>query len=90
MIGWEAGAKPGPNPEHPMSIAELLPPLRELNRADKLRVMQFLVDELALAETGDAGPADDYSSWSPHGDYGAAQQLTELLATRSAGSGEDG
>ena len=33
-----------------MSVAELLPALRELSRADKLRVMQFLVQDLAQEE----------------------------------------
>lgn len=31
----------------PMTIAELFPALRELTRADKLKVMQFLIAELA-------------------------------------------
>ena len=33
-----------------MSVAELFPTLRNLSRAEKLRVMQFLVQELASEE----------------------------------------
>lgn len=33
-----------------MSIAELLPTLKKLSRADKLKAMQFLVEELATEE----------------------------------------
>jgi hypothetical protein len=33
-----------------MSVAELLPALRTLSRAEKLRVMQFLVQELTIEE----------------------------------------
>ncbi|GAA6620122.1 hypothetical protein NUACC26_059380 [Scytonema sp. NUACC26] len=33
-----------------MSIADLLPTLQKLSRADKLKVMQFLVQEMATEE----------------------------------------
>lgn len=34
-----------------MEVMELLPQLRQLSRADKLYVMQFLVSELAQEQT---------------------------------------
>lgn len=33
-----------------MTITEVLPTLRQLNRADKIRVVQFLVNEIAREE----------------------------------------
>jgi hypothetical protein len=67
-------------PELKMSITHLLPALKTLSRAEKLRVMQFLVQELAmeeevsLLETGAT-----YHIWSPLNSHKAAQTLATLL-----------
>ena len=43
-----------------MELTELLPTLRELNRSDKLRVMQFLVSELAKEENALLNVSESY------------------------------
>ena len=61
-----------------MTMAELIPNLTDLNRADKLRVMQFLVSELAkeepLLEVGVTYPV-----WSPYDSFEAAEILLKAL-----------
>jgi len=49
-----------------MAVTELLPTLRDLNRADKLRVMHFLVTELAKEEQVLLTAETSYPVWSPH------------------------
>lgn len=63
-----------------MSVVELLSTLQMLSRADKLKVMQFLVQELAAEEEAlllQSGAT--YSVWSPYNSHGAAQKLADLL-----------
>lgn len=63
-----------------MSLNELAPLLSSLDRADKLRVMQLLIQELAKEEdallSGNA-----YPIWSPYGSFEAANVLLEALNT---------
>ncbi len=61
-----------------MSVTELLPSLRKLSRADKLRVMQFLVQELAQEE-GLLQTAQSYAVWSPFEAHDAARTLLAVL-----------
>lgn len=63
-----------------MSVVELLSTLQTLSRADKLKVMQFLVQELAAEEEAlllQSGAT--YSVWSPYNSHDAAQKLADLL-----------
>ena len=63
-----------------MSYSELLPTLQTLSRADKLKVMQFLVQELAAEEEAlSLQPGATYSVWSPYNSHDAAQKLAALL-----------
>lgn len=62
-----------------MSVMELLPVLRELGRADKLRVMQFLVSEIAREE-GLLLAGAEYPVWSPFNAFDAANTLLSVLA----------
>ena len=61
-----------------MSIADVLPKLKELDRKDKIRAIQFLANEVAkeelLFEEGKV-----YECWSPFDSSDAAKQLNELL-----------
>ena len=63
-----------------MSLSELLPMLQTLPRADKMRLIQLLVVDLAreegvpLVEVG-----TPYPIWSPYDAYGAATTLLKLL-----------
>ncbi len=52
-----------------MTIDTLIPTLRELSRAEKLRAIQFLAAELEKEET----------IWSLHESHTAASQLQQLL-----------
>ncbi len=61
-----------------MSETELFSTLRNLPRADKLKVMQFLVTELAQEEPS-LQPGATYPIWSPLNSHGAAQKLSQLL-----------
>ena len=63
-----------------MSVADLFPTLRNLSRAEKLRVMQFLVQELADEEEALLlQPGSTYHVWSPYNSHNAAQKLAALL-----------
>lgn len=53
--------------------------LGQLNRADKLRIMQFLVIELAKEEGSLLKSDAQYPVWSPYNSYEAAGSLLKLL-----------
>lgn len=58
---------------------ELLEELHKLNRADKLRVIQLLVGELAAEEAALLSPGATYEVWSPYDAPEAAATLLKLL-----------
>jgi len=62
-----------------MSFDELLPTLKELNRVDKLRAMQFLVIELAREEGVLLNAGAAYPIWSPFNAFDAANALLDAL-----------
>ena len=62
-----------------MELTELLPTLRELNRIDKLRLMQFLVSELAKEENALLNVGEAYPIWSPYNSFEAASTLLDAL-----------
>jgi hypothetical protein len=63
-----------------MSVTELLSTLGNLSRAEKLQVMQFLVQELAAEEEASLlQPGATYHVWSPYNSHDAAQKLATLL-----------
>jgi hypothetical protein len=67
-----------------MSVTELLPDLQKLSRADKFRVMQFLVSDLSKEEESDNSSGvlqsgSVYPVWSPYDSHEAAYQLMQLL-----------
>ena len=62
-----------------MTVSELLPALSHLNRADKLRVVQHLVTELAHEEVGHFADGADYPVWSPYAAFDAADALLAAL-----------
>lgn len=67
-----------------MTITELLPTLRDLNRANKLRVMQFLVAELAKDEGALLAAEATYPVWSPHTAFDAAETLLAAIVADTA------
>ncbi|PZV17509.1 MAG: hypothetical protein DCF22_03550 [Leptolyngbya sp.] len=62
-----------------MLTVELFPILKSLPRADKLRVMQFLIAELAKEEEPTLQAGATYSLWSPLNSHEAAHTLSQLL-----------
>ena len=69
-----------------MTLLDLLPTLRNLPRADKLKVMQFLIAELAREEEPALQQGATYSVWSPLNSHEAAHKLAQLLASEQSKS----
>jgi hypothetical protein len=53
--------------------------LHKLNRVDKLRVVQLIIDDLALEEEFNIVSGAQYEVWSPYDAAEAATILTKLL-----------
>jgi hypothetical protein len=62
-----------------MTTADILPTLRELPRAEKLKVMQFLIAELAKEEEQTLQAGATYALWSSLNSHEAAHKLGQLL-----------
>jgi hypothetical protein len=61
-------------------ITELLPKLQALPRADKLRLMQFLIFELAREEGITLLQSnEEYPIWTPYSAFDAATTLLNAL-----------
>ena len=72
-----------------MSVTELLPTLQKLSRAEKLRVMQFLISELAKEENkASLEQGATYRVWSPLNSHEAAHKLAQLLEEDKKGSND--
>ena len=70
-----------------MSLAEMVPDLQALPRADKLRVIQLLAAELAREEGMDVIPVGaSCPIWSPFDAFDAANSLMHLLEQERAPS----
>ena len=63
-----------------MTIVELMPTLQALPRLDKLRLVQFLIGEIAREEDpGMFEPEASYAIWSPYDSDEAATTLQAML-----------
>ncbi|MEB3220189.1 MAG: hypothetical protein VKN72_28690 [Nostocales cyanobacterium 94392] len=62
-----------------MTTAELLLTLKDLPRTEKLKVMQFLIAELAKEEEPTLQAGATYSLLSPLNSHEAAHKLGQLL-----------
>jgi hypothetical protein len=62
-----------------MVSAELISTLRDLNRADKFYIMQFLISELAQQETDLVKSGLSYPVWSPYDATEAADTMLKVL-----------
>jgi len=68
-----------------MSFVELVPTIKMLPRADKLRLMQFLVIDLAQEEGVPLLAADaEYPIWTPLNAFEAAETLWQMLEEHKA------
>jgi hypothetical protein len=65
-----------------MSLTELIPEIKMLERADKLRLMQILVADLAQEEgTTLISAESEYTIWTPLHAFDAADKLLQMLQT---------
>jgi hypothetical protein len=62
-----------------MTIAEVLPKLKALNHKDKIRVIQFLANEVAREENVYFEVGKTYEVFSPYESFEAAGQLRRLF-----------
>ena len=63
-----------------MSLTELLPAIHALPRADKLRLMQALVADIANEEAVALASTDmSHAIWTPYDAYDAAATLLHVL-----------
>ena len=70
-----------------MSLTKLFPVIKMLPRADKLRLLQFLVIDLAQEEGIPLLSADaEYPIWTPLNAFDAADTLLQMLKTHKAES----
>jgi hypothetical protein len=68
-------------------LLELLPTVHALSRADKLRLMQLLIADLAQEEGVPLlEPGASYPIWTPLGTYDAAEVLLQELQKKERGS----
>ena len=67
-----------------MSLAELLPSLRELPAAEKLQLIRILAEEVA-ADVAPLDPQGTYVVATPAFERGAAELLMSELQTASRG-----
>jgi hypothetical protein len=64
---------------------ELMDELQNLSRADKLRVVQMLVNDLATDETALLMAHTEYEIWSPYDSASAAKALMQMLHSPARG-----
>lgn len=68
-----------------MALTDLFPAIQMLPRADKLRLMQFLVIDLAQEDGVSLLATDaEYPVWTPLNAFDAAETLLQLLETHKA------
>jgi hypothetical protein len=64
----------------PMMSDKLLDELRHLPPAEKLRIVQFLINDLAAkADENTLLTHTQYEIWSPYDSAGAAETLSQML-----------
>jgi hypothetical protein len=62
-----------------MSLAQVLPEVQSLSRMDKIRLIQFLAQELERDDSCVIEPGQSYPVWSPDTAYSAASALMQAL-----------
>lgn len=66
---------------------DLLPALRSLSRADKIRAIQLLADELAREEAIPSFPVGaSFPIWTPFGAFDAAEKMLAELKKEEGSS----
>ena len=67
-----------------MAFDELLLAVKELNRLEKLRLMQAIVTELANEEIDGLQAGQAYPVWTPYDAFDAAQVMTVFIEDHHA------
>ena len=67
-----------------MTITEVLPTLKALNRKDKIRAIQFLANEVAKEEEVYFEERKNYEFWSLRNSHEAAAGLRKLIDEEKA------
>ena len=62
-----------------MSLAQVFPELQSLSRMDKIRLIQFLAQELERDDSSVIEPGQSYPVWSPDCAFSAANALMQAL-----------
>jgi hypothetical protein len=62
-----------------MSLTDVLPEVQSLSRLDKIRLIQFLAQELVRDEESLIEPGRSYPVWSPDRAFTAAAALLQAL-----------
>jgi len=62
-----------------MSLLEVLPEVQSLSRLDKIRLIQFLAQELEREDGGPIEVGRSYPVWSPDRAFTAAAALLQAL-----------
>ncbi len=62
-----------------MSLVEVLPEVQSLSRQEKIRLIQFLAQELEQDESSLIEPGRSYPVWSPDRAFTAAALLLQTL-----------
>jgi hypothetical protein len=73
------GSKSGVSGGEAMSLTEVLPEAQMLSRLDKIRLIQFLAQELERDERGLIEAGQSYPIWSPDRAFSAAATLLQAL-----------
>ena len=62
-----------------MSLAHVLPEVQSLSRKDKIRLIQFLAQELERDDSSVIESGQSYPVWSPDCTFSAANALMQAL-----------
>lgn len=62
-----------------MTLIEILPSLKQLDHREKLKAVQFLVNEIAREEEVLFSENQVYEIWSPYDSFEASETLQQML-----------
>lgn len=63
-----------------MTLTEIIPTIKSLNRSEKIHLLQIIVNELAQEEKNLITPNEEYLIHSPLNAFEAGDTLLKLLA----------
>ncbi len=63
-----------------MTLTEIIPTIKNLNRSEKFYLLQMIVNELAKEEKNLIAPNEEYPIYSPLNAFEAGNTLLKLLA----------